>query len=125
MTSMTSVSRPEDSRASIASDGPKPGKRFQRILRRIERANDQSVIARMTERGPEDEDDIEMLYEFEFETSLWALVQAQKISTQLQSLEGVFPVTGRLDKIDREMLSGANILHLGAVKGKLPDIETS
>lgn len=114
----TTVLRPVDAKKVTSTDGANHGKRFQRLLRKIERASEPAVIARLGEHGPEDEEDVEMLYEFEFETVLWSIVQAERLSEQRQGRCGVYPIPGRLDAEDREILNGANILHLGRVRGE-------
>lgn len=115
----TTVLHPVHVSQVTSTDGAKHGKRFQRLLRKIERASETAVIARLGEHGPEEEEeDIEMLFEFEFETVLWSIVQAERLSEQRQGRCGVFPIPGLLDVEDREILNGANILHLGRVRGE-------
>ena len=74
------------------TDAPNPFARFQRLLRKIEMANDQVSSSRLAEQWPEYEDDEDMLHEFDFETTLCALVRAQKLSCQNKQSDTVFPV---------------------------------
>jgi len=108
----------QPARLPTPTDGPNPFARFQRLLRKIEMANDQASSSRLVERWPEDDDDEDMMHEFDFETTLWALVRAQKLSYQNKQNDTVFPVPSGLDASDKEKFSGANILHLGSVIGE-------
>jgi hypothetical protein len=107
-------------RLSTPTDIPDPFVRFQRLLGRIEKASDQISAARLAEHWPEDEEDDDMTHEFEFETTLHALVRAQKLSAQGGSNETVFPVPSKLNRWDVNQFAGANILHLGDVTGEHP-----
>ncbi len=98
--------------------------RFQRLLRKIELANEHALSSRLAERWPEDELDEDMRHEFDFETTLYALVKAQKLSgpqnqpSKVDEYSNAFPLPGVLDRADTPRFAGANILHLGAVVGK-------
>lgn len=105
-------------RLTSPSDGPNPWKRFQRSLKKIEKANDQTASVRLAEQWPADDDDEEMMYEFDYETTIWALVRAQKLSNRQLPTEGIFPVPAGLNNVDKETFHRANILHLGTVRGK-------
>lgn len=100
------------------SEGPNPWKRFQRSLKKIERATDETACVRLAELWPADDDDEEMMHEFDYETTIWSLVRAQKLSNRHLPTQGIFPVPAGLNNADKETFHGANILHLGTVRGK-------
>jgi len=93
--------------------------RFHRLLRKIEKANDQTSCTRLGEEWTADDDDDKgMKNEFHFETALWALVRVQKLRTGGTGHDGAFLLTSSLEELEPENLEGAYILHLGSVNGK-------
>jgi hypothetical protein len=91
--------------------------RFQRLLAKIEIANTPNSCKRLSEQWEGDDDDLKA--EFDFETTLWALVGLEKIcaiaeSNYLKSMPGYCVSGGSMVKIQ----DGMDILHLGPVHGK-------
>ncbi|OAP57248.1 hypothetical protein AYL99_07986 [Fonsecaea erecta] len=100
-----------------AAEGPDPFVRFQRLLRRIERTSHRISVARLAEQWPDDEEGDSMAHEFEFETTLYAIVHAQRLAFPEGTNGPAFPVPRGLDRGDVNRLAAANILHLGSVTG--------
>ena len=90
------------------------------MLKKIEKSSDQTASTRLAEQWPADDDDEEMMYEFDYETTIWALVRAQKLSNRQLPTEGIFPVPAGVARADKESFHRAIILHLGTVRGKSP-----
>ncbi len=115
------IAQMPQARVSMPIEIPDPFVRFQRLLGRNEKASDHISAVRLAEHWPEEEEeDDNMTHEFEFETTLHALVRAQKLSAQHGSNGIAFPIPNKLDPADVKKFTGANILHLGSVIGGHP-----